>query len=143
MIRVIARECDWNGFIRRSKKAYPTEHCEALWGDATVDGFRITKFSALKMNPEKNDNSTIDYDDEEVHRQMTEAAVDGHTFLGTVHTHPSKEYDTAASTFDHRAASKDGERLMGVVVIYKEKKKFVVKTDWWIPQPRIAFELTE
>ena len=143
MIRCLARSRDWNGFIRRAKKAFPKEHCEALWGEATVDGFRIAKFSAMQMNAENNDKSTIDYDDEEIHRQMVAAAADGSNFIGTSHTHPDKDYDTAASTFDHRAASKDGERVMGVVVIYKEKNKFVIKSDWWIPQPRIAFELTE
>jgi proteasome lid subunit RPN8/RPN11 len=143
MIRVIARGRDWNGFIRRAKKSFPNEHCEALWGNATVDGFRITKFAAMKTNP-VSDNATVDYDDEELHRQMVESAREGFDFLGTVHTHPDKEYDTAASTFDHYAAAKDGERVIGVVVLYKnEKGKFVVKTDWWIPQPRIAFEMTE
>jgi proteasome lid subunit RPN8/RPN11 len=144
MIRVIARPRDWKSFIRRAKDTFPTEHCEALWGNATVDGFRITKFATMQMNMEKNDNSTIDYGEEEIHRQMVNAAREGYDFIGTVHTHPDKDYDTAASTFDHHAASRDGERIMGVVVLYKnDKNKFIVKTDWWIPQPRIAFELME
>ena len=143
MIRVIARPDDWNGFIRRAKKAFPKEHCEALWGNATVDGFRITKFAAMKTNAVA-DNATVDYDESELRNQMVAAAREGYDFLGTIHTHPDKEFDTAASTFDHYAAAKDGERVMGVVVLYKnEKNKFVVQTDWWIPQPRIAFELME
>lgn len=143
MIRVIARPRDWNGFIRRAKKAFPKEHCEALWGDATIDGFRITKFAPMKMNA-VDDNATVDYDAAEIHRQAHAAVAEGTNFIGTVHTHPDKDYDTAASTFDHHAGSNDGERIMGVVVLYKDaKEKFVVKTDWWLPQPRIAFELTE
>lgn len=143
MIRVIARECDWKGFLRRAKKSFPKEYCEALWGNVAVDGFRITKFAAMKTNA-VNDNATVDYDDEELHRQMVAAAREGYDFLGTIHTHPDKDYDTAASTFDHYAAAKDGERIMGVVVMYKnEKNKFVVKMDWWVPQPRIGFELVD
>jgi proteasome lid subunit RPN8/RPN11 len=144
MIRVIARPTDWNGFIRRAKKAFPTEHCEALWGDVTVDGFRITKFSVMKTNAVEDGETTVDYDDAELHRQMHLATVAGVKFIGTVHTHPDKDFDTAASAIDHHLGSSDGERIMGVVVLYKnDKNKFVVKTDWWIPQPRIAFELTE
>ena len=143
MIRVIARPHDWKSFIRRAKEAFPKEHCEALWGNATVDGFRVTKFAAMKTNA-VSDNATVDYDEDELQNQMVAAAREGFTFLGTIHTHPDKEFDTAASTFDHYAAAKDGERVMGVVVLYKnDKNKFIVKTDWWIPQPRIAFELTE
>jgi proteasome lid subunit RPN8/RPN11 len=143
VLRVIAQARDWKGFIRRAKAAFPREHCEALWGQVAVDGFHVAKFVQIKTNAAETNHSTVDYDDEELHRQMLNAAREGLDFLGTVHTHPDKDYDTAASTFDHHAASKDGERVMGVVVIYKtDKNKFVVKTDWWIPQPRIEFELT-
>lgn len=140
MIRVMARTRDWNAFLKRAKKSFPNEHCEALWGDATVEGFRITKFAHMKFTGE---HKSVDYDEIELHRQMVDAAVAGSNFLGTVHTHPSKSFDTGGSAHDHHVASKDGERLMGVVVLYKDKTgtRFVVNADWWIPQPKIAFEL--
>lgn len=135
-MRVVVGKRSWQGFVRRAKGSFPMEHCEALWGESTVDGFRITDIKHMKVTVEKNQ---VDYDDDEVQRHRAAAAKVGKTFLGTVHTHPGKSFDTCGSTHDHHVASKDGELLMGVVVLYKDPKgsKFVMQSDWWIPQPKI------
>ena len=140
-IKVLVGEAAWNGFLRRAKSAFPNEHIEALWGEETIDSFRITDFKHVKIN--KATHSGIDYDDAEMKRQKWLAQKADKTFLGTVHTHPHADYDTAPSQTDHHDGSKDGEKVMGVVVLYKKKdsNRFIVEHDWWVPQPKIEFEI--
>jgi len=142
-IRVVTSESAWSGFVRRAKRDFPNEHAEALWGEETVDSFRITDFVRMKVNKDKCNGSTIDYEDAELKRQRWLAQQADKVFLGTIHTHPSSNYDTAPSEVDHHEGAKDGEKLMGVVVIYKKKdsNRFVVQTNWWFPQSKIAFEV--
>lgn len=139
-IKVITSQSAWDGFIRRAKRIFPNEHVEAIWGEETVDSYRITDFKRLKTN---STPTSIDYDDAEIKRQKWLATQQGKTFLGTVHTHPSKKLDTAPSEHDHREGAKDGEKVMGVVVLYKKRdsERFVVETNWWFPQPLIEFVL--
>ncbi len=140
-IKVITSEKAWAGFVRRAKHAFPKEHAEALWGEETVDSYRITDFKRIKII--KKTMNSIEYDDAEAKRQKWLAQQDGKIFLGTIHTHPRQYYDTAASTQDHIGGIKDGEIVMGVVVIYKKKdtNRFVIKTDWWFPQSKLEFIL--
>lgn len=139
-IKVIASEVAWEGFLRRAKRIFPNEHVEAIWGEETVGSYRITDFKRLKTI---SSPGSIDYDDSEIKRQKWLATQQGKIFLGTVHTHPSKKLDTAPSETDHREAAKDGEKVMGVVVLYKKKdsNRFVIETNWWFPQPLIEFVL--
>lgn len=139
-IKVVTSESAWAGFVRRAKRAFPNEHIEALWGDETVDSFRITNFKAIKVL--KSTKKGIEYDEAELKRQKWLAQKAGKTFLGTVHTHPRKDFDTAPSSLDHHDSSKD-EKIIGVVVIYKKKdsERFLVEADWWFPQKKIEFEM--
>jgi proteasome lid subunit RPN8/RPN11 len=138
--KVITTDEAWRGFLTRAKKNFPTEHCEALWGVATLDSFRITDFKRMRVAFATN-TRLVDYDDAEVKRQKWLAQKAGKEFLGTVHTHPWSTADTCGSTKDHHEAAKDGERIMGVVALYKKKGRFVIETEWWFPQPKIEFEL--
>ena len=131
------------GFVRRAKKTFPIEYINAIWGEETVDSFRITDFVKMRVNKEKCDNNTLDYNPNELKRQKKLAEKAGKKLLGTVHTHPSSNYDTAPSELDHHEGSKDGEKVMGVVVIYRKKdsNRFVVKANWWFPQSKLDFVL--
>lgn len=140
-IKVITSEKAWAGFLRRAKYSFPNEHIEAIWGEETVGSFRITEFKHIKLDS-KSPNS-LDFSEAEILRQKWLAQTDGKLFLGTVHTHPSASYDTAPSEVDHHEGSKDGELVIGVVVIYKDKNsnRFVTQTNWWVPQSKMEFVL--
>lgn len=140
-IKVVTSKDAWAGFIRRAKRAFPKEHMEALWGEETVDSYRITDFKRIKAS---STGSSLDADNKaEAKRQRWLAQQSGKTFLGTVHTHPRADYDTAPSAQDHVDGIIDGEKVMGVVVIYKKKDstRFVTEIDWWFPQAKMEFEL--
>lgn len=139
-IKVITSDKAWNGFLRRAKRKFPCEYIEALWGEETVDSYRITYFKPIKI--QKATPGSLDYDDTELKRQKWLAEKAGKTFLGTVHTHPRKDFDTSPSQTDHHESIKE-EKIMGVVVIYKKKDSthFVIEHDWWFPQRKIEFEL--
>jgi len=139
-IKVVTSDKAWKGFLRRAKTHFPNEHIEAVWGEETVDSYRITHFKPLKIN--KATPRSLDYDDSELKRQKWLAEKAGKTFLGTVHTHPRQDLDTAPSQTDHHESTKD-EKIIGVVVIYKKKDstRFAVETDWWFPQKKIEFEI--
>lgn len=140
-LKVIASKTAWDGFTQRAKRAFPKEYIEAIWGEETVDSYRITNFKHIKISG--HDSKSVEYDDSEISRQKVLAHASGKVFLGTVHTHPKADYDTAASVDDHHDGASDGEKIMGVVVLYKKKNsnRFVVEVDWWVPQPKITFEL--
>lgn len=142
-IKVITSGKAWTGFLRRAKRAFPHEHCEAIWGEESVDTFRITDFKRITY--EYAGTRKLDYTDAEIKRQKWLAQKAGKTFLGTVHTHPYSNSDSAASSLDHHEASKDGEKIMGIVVIYKKKDstRFVTEADWWFPQSKLEFILLE
>ena len=139
-IKVVTSQTAWAGFVRRAKRAFPNEHIEAIWGDEAVDTFRVTEFKPLKIN--KTTPNSIDYDDTELKRQKWMAEKASKVFLGTIHTHPKKDFDTAPSQTDHHESTKD-EKIIGVAVLYKKKdsSRFVIQTDWWFPQKRIEFEI--
>jgi hypothetical protein len=141
MFKVITSEQQWALFLRRAKKHFPKEYCEALWGISTLDSFRITDFRFISADVETK--NTLEYTSEEIKKQQRAAKAAGKEFLGTIHTHPSRAYDTSASTVDHHEAAKDGERLMGIVQLHKKGRKFVVAAEWWFPQPKIEFELVQ
>lgn len=142
--KVITSDSVWAAMVRRAKHAFPIEHCEALWGMATLDSFRITDIKPMRVNAKGTNSRTVDYDDAEVKRQKWLAQRAGKTFLGTIHTHPFSTDDPSASTTDHHEAAKDGERIMAVLVLYKKKTgRFVQLTEWWFPQPKIEFEIVK
>ncbi len=66
-IKVVTSEKAWEGFLRRAKRKFPNEHIEALWGDVTVDSYRVTHFKTIKT--QKSSPLGIDYDDTELKRQ--------------------------------------------------------------------------
>lgn len=138
-VKVITSEDAWDGFVRRAKRAFPKEHAEAIYGEETVDSFRITDFAKLRIIT--SSTTTIDYDETEIKRQKWLAEKAGKCFLGTVHTHPYATNDSAASSIDHHEAAKDGERIMGVLLLYKKNNRFKEEVNWWIPQKRIDFVL--
>lgn len=133
-VKVITSKQAWDGFLRRAKHAFPSEHVECLWGEETVDSYRITHFKHIKII--KQNHNSVEYSDEETTRQRILAQEAGKVYLGTVHTHPRKDYDTSASTQDHIDGSKYSEKIMGIVVLFKKKdsERFVVEADWWVPQ---------
>lgn len=138
-IRVVTSQDAWNGFLRRAKKAFPKEYMEVIWGVETVDSYRITDFK--KIHTAKQTQRGLEYDDVTLEKLKWQAAQEGKEFLGTVHTHPRAEFDTSPSQEDHTHAVSGGEKVMGVVVIYKKNNRFVVETDWWFPQRKIEFIL--
>lgn len=139
--KVVTTEAAWSGFMRRAKKAFPKEHVEALFGVATVDSFRITEFKKLSSSATKSKLECTDAT--EIQALTVRAKKEGNEFLGTIHTHPSAEYDTAASTTDHHDGVRAGERIMGIVVLDKKGRKFTSDIEWWFPQPKITFELLD
>jgi len=140
-LKVVASEKAWAGFISRAKRAFPQEHIEAIWGEETIDSYRITDFKRIRLV--NNSSKSIEYDDSEIKRQKWLAQKAGKVFLGTVHTHPRADFDTAGSKLDHHDGASDGEKIMGIMVLYKKKNsnRFVIEVDWWVPQPKITFEL--
>jgi hypothetical protein len=144
-LKVITGHSLWKGFLRRAKDSHPKEHVEALWGQETVDTFRIIKFNRIRLQEGKPHTSCgLEYTKKEMDRQKRLAKEAGLMFLGTVHTHPLEEHDHAPTETDHNWAVKDGERIMGVVNLFKPKKKnsrFVYKVGWWFPQSPAAFEI--
>lgn len=139
-MKVVTSQQAWNGFLRRAKTHFPKEYIEALWGAETIDAFRIVEFRKMKIDT--TSSGKIDYSDEEVVRQKVLAGEEDMIFLGTVHTHPKKDADSSPSQHDHVEAVKDGERVMGVVYLYKKpSKRFDIKADWWFPQPPLDFVL--
>lgn len=138
--KVLVGETAWAGFLRRAKAAYPKEYIEAIWGVETIDAYRITDFKRIKVN--RCTTRSIEYDEIELKRQVHLAKKENKTYLGTVHTHPSPNFDSAGSRIDHHDSMKE-EKLMGIMVIYKKKdsNRFVTETDWWFPQRKIEFEL--
>jgi proteasome lid subunit RPN8/RPN11 len=141
-LKVIVSTNTWRGFLRRAKRAYPLEHVEAIWGQETVDAFRITKFRRITLSKESNKQEVF-YTAKEIKRQKSLAKEAGLEFLGTIHTHPSEDSDTAASENDHVEAVKDGEKMMGVVHLYKKgrQKPFICNPRWWFPQKPLPFEI--
>lgn len=133
-MKVVTSTQAWEGFVRRAKRAFPNEYIEALWGEETVDSYRITDFKKVKIT--KQSAKAVEYDDAEIKRQKWLAQKYNKIFLGTIHTHPRADLDTAPSAQDHNDGFKDSEKIMGVVVIYKNKDndRFVVEVAWWIPQ---------
>lgn len=140
-IKVVTSKIAWAGFVRRAKRAFPKEHVEAIWGEETVDSYRITDFVRMKLNASGCNTTTIDYDEKEVRRQKWLAEKNGKIFLGTIHTHPYSSMDSSPSTVDHHEAAKDGERVIGVMNLYKKNNRFKEEVDWWFPQHKITFEL--
>jgi proteasome lid subunit RPN8/RPN11 len=147
-VKVFTSRSAWQGFLRRAKRAYPLEHVEALWGHATVDAFRILKFNRIRLKLDKDGNpiqtqNELEYTAKEIKRQKDLAKAAGLEFLGTVHTHPGKDDDPAASEDDHVGAVKDGEKMMGVVHLFRadRKKPFTCVPRWWFPQKPIPFEI--
>jgi proteasome lid subunit RPN8/RPN11 len=139
-MKVFASEKAWLAFLRRAKSHFPKEYIEALWGNETVDSFRIVEFRKMRITA--TTPTTIDYDDAEATRQRVLAGEEDLTFLGTIHTHPGKGYDTSPSQHDHIDAIKDGERVMGVVYIFQRpSKRFHIRVDWWFPQSPLQFVL--
>jgi proteasome lid subunit RPN8/RPN11 len=140
-MKVIVREKSWKAFLAKAKRAYPCEYVNSIWGEETIDSFRITDFKRIKTDtPSPN---SINYTEAELKRQKWLAQQNGKVFLGTVHTHPSKRFDTAASNIDHHEGAKDGEKVMGIVLVYRNKdtERFVIEADWWLPQNKIDFVL--
>lgn len=140
-IKVVTRKDAWSRFVRRAKAVFPREHAEAIWGEETVDSFRITDFIKMKLNKDKCNTTTIDYDDAELKRQKKLAEKAGKIFLGTIHTHPYASSDSSATTTDHHEGAKDGERVMGVLNLYKKDGRFKEEIDWWVPQKKMEFVL--
>jgi proteasome lid subunit RPN8/RPN11 len=136
-IKVITSEKAWRDFVRRAKRVFPQEYINAIWGEETVDSFRVTDFIRMRLNT--GSTKTINYDDTELKRQKWLAEKAGKMLLGTVHTHPYASSDSAASAVDHHEAAKDGEKVMGVLVLYKKDDRFKEEVDWWIPQRKIDF----
>ncbi len=141
-MRIWASRQQWQAFLRRCKAAYPNEHCEAVWGEETVDSFRVVRMVRMRLN--KATSKLIDYDDIEIKRQKWAAEQEGLKFLGTVHTHPGKDLDSAPSAFDHHACAAC-ERIMGIVNLYKaaDGRRYAVETNWWFPQRKIEFDLDD
>jgi proteasome lid subunit RPN8/RPN11 len=138
-LKVIANVADWRKFIRRAKTSFPIEHCEAIWGEESVDAYRITNFK--KMRVVNTNTKQVYYDDAEIKRQKWLAQKAHKIFLGTVHIHPYHNSDSAPSSIDHYEGFKDGEKVMGIVVLYKTDNKFIYEVNWWFPQRKIDFEL--
>lgn len=144
-MNVVVSKTAWQGFLRRAKRAHPLEHVEALYGLETVDTFRIAKFARIKLS-EKDPNTSkeIGYTAKEVKRQKQLAKEAGLEFLGTVHTHPQVDHEHVPSEHDHIEAVKDGEKMMGIVHLYKpagRKSHFVHTARWWFPQKPMAFTI--
>lgn len=144
-MKVFTSRSAWQGLLRRAKANHPREHVEALWGIQTIDAFRILRFNRIQLNPQKpHDEWGLEYTKKETERQKKLAKAAGLEFLGTVHTHPLEEHDAVPSEDDHLGAIKDGERIMGIVHLYKPKRRnsrFVYTARWWFPQKPVSFEV--
>ncbi len=131
------------------------EHVEALWGHETVDTFRILRFAPIRLGDPTNgvkkeeagdpEVDEIYYTRKEAKRQKQLAKEAGMEFLGTVHTHPHIDHEHVPSEMDHIIAVKDGEKMMGIVHLYKPKRsaRFQCTVRWWFPQQPLAFEILE
>lgn len=143
-MKVVVSDQVWSGFLRRAKRHHPQEHIEAIWGIETVDGFRITALKRIRLTARTGGvMGELDYDHIEIARQKWEAEQQGYHFLGTVHTHPHANNDDSPTTDDHTSAIKDGERLMGILHLWKPKDstRFEMRLSWWIPQRPFEFEI--
>jgi proteasome lid subunit RPN8/RPN11 len=138
-MNVVIAEPIWDSFVARSKRHHPLEHIEAIWGTETVDGFRILELHRLRITTRTQ--NCLDYDDIELARQKWLAEKEGLQFLGTVHSHPHRDNDSAPSFIDHIKALKDGERIMGILHLWKEGARFKSTIDWWFPQKPLDFNI--
>lgn len=135
-MKVYIKKSVWEGFISRAKKKYPKEYIEAIWGTETIEGFRISKFAKVEHTGTKK---SIYHDDFDIKSQDWLARQEGLNYLGTVHTHPHITYDSCPSTTDHKESFRLGDRIMGIVVLYKKNGRFKIEHDWWFPQPSLKF----
>jgi proteasome lid subunit RPN8/RPN11 len=149
-MKVFTSRSAWRGFLRRAKANFPKEHIEALWGHETVDTFRIVKFSRVRLKIDRltgkilQSESELEYTRREIERQKKLAKEAGLKYLGTIHTHPDAEFDPSPSEEDHLSGIKDGDSVMGIVVLVKPKKpgaRFHATPRWWFPQKPCTFEI--
>lgn len=130
------------GFLRRAKYHYPCEHIEALWGSAPVGSFHIVQFHPMRT--QRSGRSYVKYDDMEISRQRILARNAGLECLGTIHTHPQKEYDTSPSAMDHMSALHDFELVIGICYLYKKPSgRFHIETSYWQPQKPLKLVVQE
>lgn len=138
---MLAGASDWKKLLRRAKSKHPLEFVEAIWGTETVDSFRISDFNRMRIKDAAK--NSLEYDDEEIVRQKALAHAAGKTFLGTIHSHPHVDYSPAPSDTDHEEGILKGERVMGILHLWKDRKtkRFCHDIAWWFPQSRIPFEV--
>ena len=139
-MKVYTNKKEWEGFLSRAKKAYPKEYIEAIWGTETVEGFRISKFVKMKH---VSTTKAIYHDDFDIKKQDWDARQEGLNYIGHLHTHPKSSYDSSASSTDHKESFRLGDRIMGIVVIYKKNNRFVIIPEWWFPQPTLDFVILD
>lgn len=61
-------------------------------------------------------------------RRMARA---GLSWLGTIHSHP--DWEASPSIADTCGAVADREKIMGIVSIYKGRKRHRLQIRWWLP----------
>jgi len=143
-MKIVISKKVWGAFVQRMKNHWPSEHVEAIWGTETIDSFRITAFKRMKYGVKgTNIEPEITYDDIEVKRQKWLAEKAGFSFLGTIHSHPHPKHDATPTEDDHISAVGDGERIMGIMHLWKKKdrKRFIMNVLWWFPQPPFELEI--
>lgn len=140
-MRVVVSANAWKNFLRRGKSHYAHEIVAALWGYETVEAFRVSRIHPMRV---KAGRFWCTYDDEEISRQKMLAAEAGLKFLGTIHTHPHPDCDPSPSARDHIDSLGHGEKLMGIIHLWKDKNgRFKTDVAWWFPQRKIPFEVID
>jgi proteasome lid subunit RPN8/RPN11 len=141
-VKVIVEKQAWQRFLKRVKAKYPKEHIEAIYGHETVEAFRIISFNKVKVT--EATSTSIDFDEMEMRRQKWQAEKQGLKYLGTIHSHPHKNSDSSPSKQDYVGAIYDGEKMMGILHIYKRiNDRFDIQVDWWLPQAPLNFQILQ
>lgn len=119
------------GIRRRCARRYPKEYGEAMFVRRGVGEFHIEK--CVKISIDSADRTGLAFNELSYAAARNQARAEGLEFA-TFHSHP--ECDGGPSAFDHTEGCKEGEILMGIVEVWKDKKTGKIRTrlEFWQPQ---------
>jgi proteasome lid subunit RPN8/RPN11 len=140
-MKITVDKTAWRNFVRRAKYKFPKEYIEYLWGKETKAYYHITRFIKI---PHTATQVSIYCDEGTFACQQKLAKAQGLTCLGSIHTHPHYK-DCSASQTDHEESYEEGEKIIGILALYKNNKinRLQPYIRWWVPQPIMDFILKE
>ena len=125
-MRVLVSKSELAKLRRRMLRAYPRERIELIWGKTVgKDEVHIYMFDRIEQRASRSSCTPGKTESEreiEVHISEQEAAKLGLAVIGSVHSHPDIENESAPSEFDFEEGVNIGELISGIVAVWKDKK---------------------